>query len=135
NSFYLNPGQNTNNWISLALKGTVSNRSAIGARIKITFKENGISRSVYSDVNSGGSFGCSPLRKEIGIGSAQIIDEINIKWPSGKEQVFKNIKPCRFLKIMEDADYVADMQLQKLNYAGNQKDVIECEPISTTVKK
>ena len=43
------------------------------------------------DVNSGGSFGANPLRKEIGIGRATVIDELIIKWPAtGTIQIFKN---------------------------------------------
>ena len=72
NSLYLNPGQNHNHWVNLSLEGTVSNKVAIGARIKITFKENGTERSVYRDVNSGGSFGSNPLLQHIGIGPGNI---------------------------------------------------------------
>ena len=59
-SFYLNPGQNRNHWISLLLEGTTSNKIAVGAKIKVTFNDNGVERSVYRDVNSGGSFGANP---------------------------------------------------------------------------
>ena len=37
NDFYVNPGQNSNSWISVQLEGTISNRSAIGARIAVRF--------------------------------------------------------------------------------------------------
>ncbi len=70
NSLYLNPGQNNNHWVNLLLEGTVSNKAAIGTKIKVTFKENNIERSVYRDVNSGGSFGSNPLRQHIGIGTS-----------------------------------------------------------------
>jgi hypothetical protein len=84
------------------LEGTDSNRSAIGTKIKVSFKENGVSRSVYRIVNSGGSFGASSLRREIGIGQATIIDQIEITWPkSNKKQVFKNIQPNQCIKIIE----------------------------------
>ena len=63
-ALYLNPGQNNNNWICLKLVGVKSNRSAIGSRIKVTFTENGVQRNVFKDVNSGGSFGSSPLGKK-----------------------------------------------------------------------
>jgi len=117
NSFFLNPGQNTNNWICLQLEGTQSNRSAIGTRVKLVFKENGIPRSVYRDVNSGGSFGASPLRREIGIGQATIIDELEIRWHgSNKVQVFKNIKPNQFLKIMEGSDDLEQLKLITINW-------------------
>lgn len=117
NSFYLNPGQNKNKWISLLLEGVKSNHSAIGARIKLTFKENGIERSIYRDVNSGGSFGCSPLRREIGIGEANMIDEIAITWPAtNKVQVFKNIKPGQFLKIREGSNAIQAIQLKTFDF-------------------
>ena len=41
NSLYLNPGQNNNHWVALSLEGTTSNKVAIGAKIKVTFNENG----------------------------------------------------------------------------------------------
>ncbi len=102
-SLYLNPRQNNNNWIGLKLVGTKSNKSAIGSRIKLTFTENGLQRSVFKDVNSGGSFGSSPLRQEIGIGQAKVIDEIEIRWAgSGTVQHLQKIKPNQFLEITED---------------------------------
>ena len=118
NSFFLNPGQNTNRWICLTLEGTTSNRTAIGTRVKVSFKENGISRSVYRDVNSGGSFGASPLRREIGLGQATIIDEIEIHWHgSNKVQIFKNIKPNQFIKIVEGSDKIERLNLKTLNWS------------------
>jgi hypothetical protein len=116
-SFFMNPGQNTNNWICLSLEGTKCNRSAIGSKIKVTFKENGIQRSVFIDVNSGGSFGSSPLRKEIGVGQAQLIDEIEILWNgSGLKQTFKNIKPNQFLKITEGSEKPKILNLKKIDW-------------------
>ncbi len=103
NSFFMNPGQNENNWICLRMEGVKANRLAIGSRVRITFRENGVSRSVYRDVNSGGSFGSSPLRREIGVGQASLIDEIEIRWHgSGTTQVLRNIKPNQFITIREE---------------------------------
>jgi hypothetical protein len=118
NSFFLNPGQNNNNWICLKLQGTKSNKSAIGAEVKITFKENGLSRSVYRDVNSGGSFGASPLRREIGIGQATLIDEIEIHWHGSKEvQVFNNVKPNQFYKIIEGKNQLEQIPLKMISWS------------------
>jgi len=116
NSLYLNPGQDTaNNWISVLLKGTRSNRSAIGAHIIVRFTENGVKRAVYMDVNSGGSFGCNPLRKEIGIGRATKIDELVIQWPtSGTEQVFRDVAPRQFLSIEEGSDRFVRQDIRRL---------------------
>jgi len=105
NSLYLNPGQNNNRWIKLQLEGTDSNRSAIGTKVKVTFRENGLSRSVYRILNSGGSFGASALRMEIGIGQATMIDQIEVTWPKDqKKKVFKNVKPNQYIKIIEGED-------------------------------
>lgn len=116
-SFFLNPGQNNNNWININLEGNKSNRDAVGSSVKVTFRENGILRSVYRDVNSGGSFGCSPLRREIGIGAAKEIEELEIKWhPGNLTQTFKNIKPNQFIKIKERSDNIEQVQLKKIDW-------------------
>ena len=116
-SLYMNPGQNSNNWISLKLEGVHANRAAIGSRIKVTFTENGIRRSVFKDVNSGGSFGSNPLTQEIGVGQAKQIDEIAIKWAgSNTSQNFKNIAPNQFLHIMEGERNPEVVHLKRLNY-------------------
>ena len=110
------------------LEGSTSNRSAIGSRLKITFRENGISRSVYRDVNSGGSFGASPLRREIGIGQASIIDEIEIKWHgSGEVQTLINVRPNQFLKITEGKTQPEDIQLKTLYWILPDR---LCEPLA-----
>jgi len=115
NALYLNPGQNNNRWIKLKLEGTESNRSAIGAKIKVSFKENGVSRSVHRIVNSGGSFGASSLRMEIGIGQAKIIDRIEIIWPKNqKKQIFNNVQPNQIIKIIEGETKFSKINVKKL---------------------
>lgn len=116
-SLYVNPGQSNNNWISLKLVGVKANKAAIGSRIKVTFRENGVSRSVYRDVNSGGSFGSSPLRQEIGIGKGELIDDIEIRWAGSQTiQHFKNIGPNQFLKITEGNRVPEVTSLKKLTF-------------------
>jgi len=129
-SLYLNPRNNNNNWISLKLDGVKANKAAIGSHIKLTFTENGVKRNVYKDVNSGGSFGASPLRQEIGIGQAKIIDEIEIKWAgSGKVQHFTNVSPNQFLRITEGVDQYKVTQLAKLTFIDKQ-DMTMCMPMA-----
>ncbi|MDP4261217.1 MAG: CRTAC1 family protein [Bacteroidota bacterium] len=129
NSLYLNPGQNSNHWINISLEGTVSNRAAIGTKIKITFKEDGLSRSVYRDVNSGGSFGSNPLRQHIGTGHASSIDSIEIKWPlTGKVQVFKNLQPDMNIKIKEGDSSFTSYKLLRVNFTSIQSGLISCSP-------
>jgi hypothetical protein len=133
-SLYLNPETNDNNWISLKLDGVKANKAAIGSHIKLTFTENGVKRSVYKDVNSGGSFGASPLRQEMGIGQAKSIDEIEIKWAgSGTVQYFKNVLPNQFLHITEGVDQFKVNQLAKLTFI-DKKDTSLCMPMTAKMK-
>lgn len=117
NAFYLNPNQDERNgWIVLDLVGTKVNRCAIGTRIKITITENGVKRSIYRDVNSGGSFGASPLRREIGIGRAKMIDEIEVQWHPGGKQIFRNVKSNQFLRIVEGSDVIEYMPAKTFQF-------------------
>jgi FG-GAP-like repeat/ASPIC and UnbV len=133
-SLYVNPGQNNNNWISLKLEGVNANKAAIGSRIKVTFTEDHVKRSVYRDVNSGGSFGSSPLRQEIGIGQAKSIDEIEIKWAGSQTvQYFRNIAPNQFLHITEGDNKAESIHLKKL-YFKHKQSIPMCMPINTALK-
>lgn len=98
---YQNPGHG-NSWITLKLEGVQSNRSAIGARIKVVIETPQGERSIYKTVSTGGSFGCSPLRQEIGLGQAKSIRLIEITWPrTGKVQGVKDLALNQFYKIRE----------------------------------
>lgn len=127
NSLYINPGQNNNNWINISLEGVATNKVAIGARIKITIKENGIERCVYRDVNSGGSFGANPLIQHIGIGKATSIETIEIKWPVGDTtQVFNNIKPCTNIHIKQGVASYITTNPKKCDFLSHEANLIRC---------
>jgi hypothetical protein len=129
NSLFLNPGQNKNYWIGISLEGTKNNRAAIGTRIKVSFKENGMERSVYHDVNAGGSFGSNPLEQHIGIGSATMIESIEIKWPVGNYvQLFKNIRPDQHIKIKEGVQTITSSQPRTIHFPRSGQDVVDCPP-------
>jgi tetratricopeptide (TPR) repeat protein len=101
---FQNPG-NGNDWINIKLVGAKSNRSAIGARIKVTVENEGkATRSIYRTVGSGGSFGASPLEQHIGVGKSARISQVEIWWPSSKtRQTFANVSKNQFLEIKEFA--------------------------------
>jgi len=86
-------------WVILKLTGTRSNRSGIGARVKLL--ANG--HPQYGEVRSGGSYlSQNDLRLHFGLGSATQIDRIEISWPSGVRQVVKR-QPCdRVLTVREE---------------------------------
>ncbi len=82
-ALYENPGFG-NGWVRLSLKGRTSNRSAIGARIRLDIKDadSGQMRTIFRWVNSGGSFGANPLRQDIGLGMADEIERLEVFWPT-----------------------------------------------------
>ena len=89
---FANPG-NDNHWLKLKLEGGRSNRSAIGARTKVVVRTEDGEREIYRNVGSGGSFGASPLRQEIGLGRAESIERVEIHWPaSGATQVLNGLE-------------------------------------------
>jgi hypothetical protein len=101
NALFLNPG-NTNHWLKLQLVGTRSNRAAIGARIEVTVRTPTGQRHIYKTVNSGGSFGSSPLRQEIGLGNATAITGVDIFWPAtGKHQLLGELAMDRAYRFKE----------------------------------
>ena len=102
NVLYENPGHG-NHWITLKLEGVQSNRSAIGARICVVVQSTSGEHKYYKTVGTGGSFGASPLRQEMGLGQAQAIARVEIFWPcTGKIQVLTGLEMDRFYKVKED---------------------------------
>jgi hypothetical protein len=92
-----NPG-NTGNWLLLKLRGTISNRDAIGARV--TVKTGKLSQ--LREVKSGGSYQShSDFRLHFGLAEAQSADEVKIRWPTGKQQALKNVKANQILTVDE----------------------------------
>lgn len=101
NVLYENPGHG-NHWVTLKLQGVQSNRAAIGARIRVVVNSATGEHNYYKTVGTGGSFGASPLRQEIGLGQAQSINRIEIFWPrTGKTQVVPHVAMDHFYKITE----------------------------------
>ena len=103
NVLYQNSGH-SNHWVTLKFEGTKSNRSAIGARVRVVVRTPEGPRTIHRTVNSGGSFGANPLRREIGLGKATAIERVEIQWPaSGTVQTVRGISMDRFYNIREGA--------------------------------
>ena len=87
-------------WLQVKLIGTVSNRSAIGARV--TCIAGG--RRQMNEVRSGGSYlSQSDLRLHFGLDQAGTAD-LEIRWPNGKQQRLAGIKANQALRIVEAKD-------------------------------
>ena len=102
NVLFKNPG-NDNNWLNLKLVGKETNRSAIGARIKVT-TAGPTPRTIYRWVSSGSSFGANPLEQHVGLGKAEKVAELEVFWPtSNTTQVFKDVAVNQGVEVTEGA--------------------------------
>jgi hypothetical protein len=100
NVLFKNPG-NDNNWLNVKLVGKKTNRSAIGARIKVT-TAGPSPRTIYRWVSSGSSFGANPLEQHVGLGKAEKVAELEVFWPtSNTTQVFKDVAVNQGIEVTE----------------------------------
>lgn len=90
NALFRNPGH-TNRWVTLRLEGKRSNRAAIGARVTLRVKLAKGERTIRRWISSGGSFGSSTLRAEVGLGAAKSLREVEVRWPGGKTELFTGL--------------------------------------------
>lgn len=80
------------NWVMVGLQGTTANRSAIGARVRVT--ADGVTQT--DEVRSGsGYLSHSDFRLHFGVGKADGIESLEIRWPDGNTQVVKNLPANR----------------------------------------
>lgn len=85
-------------WLVVRLVGTESNRSAIGARVRI------ISGEVVQvrEVQGGGSYlSQNDLRVHVGLGPATRVDRLEVRWPNGREEVWTDVDVDRVLTLKE----------------------------------
>jgi hypothetical protein len=106
NALWENPGFG-GQWIKIELVGVESNRCAIETRIKVEFVDDGERRLVHRRIGTGGSFGSNPLREHIGLGSASVVDSIEVYWPkTDRSQTFRDVAAGQLIEITEGhADY------------------------------
>ena len=105
----------------MKLEGRQSNRAGIGARLHALILEDGQQRSVYRHVNSGGSFGCNPLRQTIGLGKADRLLRLEIYWPTtGQTQAFEEVPMDQIIRVVEDEAEYETMTIEKLQLGGTE---------------
>ena len=97
-AFLRNNKGNQNNWLTLNLVGTISNRDGIGSRVKVT---SGGKAQTAQKKSTTGYLSQNDPRMHFGLAKNSIVDRIEIKWPSGKLQVLENIKPNQILTVKE----------------------------------
>jgi hypothetical protein len=92
---------NSGNWIKVRLQGSSSNRNAVGARIYITIGDQVQVREVQAGA---GRMAQSSLEIGFGLGDANIVDQLEIHWPSGRVEVIENLTTNQTLTISESGN-------------------------------
>ena len=97
---YKNTVAPENKWIGFELEGSASNRSAIGAEVRLFWD----GRQQVQQVTGGNGF-CSQNQRRLhfGLGKNPVLEKAEIRWPSGKTQTIDKPSPGQTLKIKEQA--------------------------------
>ena len=113
NRLYHNGG-NGNAWLNVKLVGTVSNRSAIGAKVRVSAYFRGENRWQVREISGGDTqSNQDSLNAEFGLADATTIETVRVEWPSGIVQELHDLAPRQFLTITEpehdrDRDRILD---------------------------
>ncbi|MCG8605689.1 CRTAC1 family protein, partial [bacterium] len=99
NSFYRNEATDStdNNWINITCIGTLSNRSAIGAKVRVQAVINGQAVWQLREISSQ----APSIRAHFGLGDATVIDTLWVEWPSDQVQLLVDVAVNQFLTITE----------------------------------
>ena len=96
---FVNPtSRRANNWLTIKTVGTDSNRDGIGARIKLVAGGNTQIREVTAGASNKSQ---NMLPVHFGLGKSEIVDSIQVLWPSGTLQTLSNVAPNQVLIITE----------------------------------
>jgi hypothetical protein len=85
-------------WLMLRLVGTRSNRSAIGARVRVT----AAGTTQIREVHGGGSYlSQNDLRVHVGLGAARVAERVDVRWPNGLEEMWTDVGADQLLTLKE----------------------------------
>jgi PKD repeat protein len=133
---YRNESQNGNSWIIVSLTGKISNKSAIGAKVKLKATINGNPTWLFREVSAHNNFnGHNSLRVHFGLGNVTVVDSVLVEWPSGESSLLTNISANGFYIIEEQiptgylsANFSADAIEGENNLKVNFKDLSITDP-------
>jgi enediyne biosynthesis protein E4 len=113
-SLLRNDGGNKQKWIKMKLVGTKCNRTAIGARVRMVTGN----RAQIDEVHSGSSvMSQGDLRLHFGLGNAQVVDLIEVKWPTTQKiERFTQVQANQILTIREGSGIVQALKIDNKQY-------------------
>ena len=90
-----------NHWLGIKLAGIKSNSAGLGARVIVT--SNNGRKQTFDVTNAGSYLSSNDQRVLVGIGSATGIQNVEIHWPSGREQIITDPGIDRYMTVTEPA--------------------------------
>jgi hypothetical protein len=105
-----------NNWLKIKTIGTKSNRSGIGARLRCVTHPPGETKphQQIDEVRSGGSYiSQNDLRVHFGIGKAEKVELLEIRWPSGALDTLKDVQPNQLIVVKEGQGIVRSAKFER----------------------
>ncbi len=96
----LNEGAGGNHWLVIRAVGTVSNRDAVGTRIKVTAGGVTMTRDI---VSASGYLSQGDPRALFGLGKHEVAEKVRIRWPGGRVQLLENVAADRIVTVVEPA--------------------------------
>lgn len=116
NSVFKNTGTG-NNWLKIKCIGTNSNKSAIGAIVKITAIINGNSVTQIRKIEANSGYASqNSLTTHFGLGNATKIQQIQIKWPSGLIENFSGLNINSMNNLTEGTGTMALNEVEKSKF-------------------
>ena len=93
-----------NHWIKIRLRGTKSNRSAIGSRVVL---RAGARTQVQETMSQTSYVSSNDPRLHFGLGTASTVD-IDVRWPLGLTQIYKNVATSQLITLVEGSEDIKD---------------------------
>ena len=107
------PGATDRHWLQVELEGTTSNRNGIGAKLYLKTPDDALQ---FWEVRSGSSLGGGDdLAAYFGLDTHDTISELRIEWPSGTQQILRNVAVDQRLRVVEEGP----LPVELTSFAGH----------------
>src|SRR5207249_2606047 len=111
---------NSNHWLRVKCIGTVSNRSAIGTKVRIRATIGGIEHWQLRQISGGdGENNSDSLVAQFGLGDASSIDTLRVEWPCGGVQELTNVVANQTLTLTEPPRLTASQPPDATGFSMN----------------
>src|SRR5581483_11799029 len=90
--------RNGNHWVEFSLQGTVSNRDGVGAIVSV---QAGGDRQIREAAGGSSYLSAHSPRLHFGLGPHQLVNRVEVRWPSGHRSVLEQLGVDRVVSIKE----------------------------------